>query len=75
MNANGVSLFKDKQTFMNAIFDKTLQTYRGKKHAKEYESDYNAQSENQKLSAFYIKSTNYRVRASIALSYITSAKT
>ena len=74
VTSNDVNLFKEKQKFMCAVFDKTLQIDRGKKHARDHESDYNAQSAHQKLIAFYTKSTNVRVRAFTALIYITSDK-
>ena len=74
MAADDVNLFKEKQKFMCAVFDKTLQTDRGKKHVREYENDYNAQSVHQKLRSFYTKSTNARVSASTTLRNITSAK-
>ena len=59
---------------MYAVFDKTMQNDRGKKHAREHESDCDAQSVCQKLSAFCTKSTNACVRVSTTLSYATSAK-
>ena len=74
VTGDDVALFKEKQKFMHAVFDKTLQTDRGKKYVREHEGDYNAQHVCQKLSAFYTKSTNARVSASTTLSYITSAK-
>ena len=69
-----VNLFREKQKFMHAVFDKTLQTDRGKKHVRENEGGYNSQSFYQKLNAFYTESTNARVSTSTALRYITSAK-
>ena len=40
---------------MNAVLDKLLQIDRGKKHARELEIDFNAQSVHKKLSMFYTK--------------------
>ena len=74
MTADDVSLFKEKNEFMYSVFDKKLQTYRGKKHMRGHESDYDAQSVHQKLSAFCTKSTNSRVSASTTLRCMTSAK-
>ena len=59
---------------MCAVFDKALQTDRGKKYVREYEVDYDAQLVYKKLSAFCTKSTTARVSASTTLSCITSAK-
>ena len=59
---------------MHSIFDKTFQTNRGKKCARENENDYSAQSVHQNLNSFHTESTNARVSTSTALSYITSAK-
>ena len=50
---NDVNLFIEKQKFMHAVFDKTLQTDRGKKHVREHEGDYNDQSVYKKLNSFY----------------------
>ena len=69
-----VNLFKEKHKFMHTVFDKMIQTNRGKKCAREQEGDYNAQSLHQNLNSFYTKSTNSRVSESTTLSYITSAK-
>ena len=68
VTADGIDLFKHKQSFIQAAFDKVLKTNRGKTYVREYEGDYNAQSVHQKLITFYNKSTNSRVSASITLS-------
>ena len=67
-------IFKEKQNFMHAIFDKTLQTNRGKMYVREQERDYDSQSVHRKLNSFHTKSTNARVSASTTLICITSAK-
>ena len=59
---------------MHDIFDKTVQSYRGKKCVREHERDYNFQSVHQKLNSFHTESTNNRVSSSTTLSYITSSK-
>ena len=59
---------------MHVFFDKTLQSDRGKKHMREHEGDYSAQSFYQKLNSFYTGSFNALVSTSTALSYIISAK-
>ena len=59
---------------MNDDIDKTLQTDRGKKHARNHEEDYIVQSMHQKMNYFCTKSTNTRISASNALRYITLAK-
>ena len=71
---NDVNMFKEKHKFMHSVFDKTLQTDRGKKYSREHEGDYNAQSFYQKLNSFHTESTNARARVSTTLSYITPAK-
>jgi len=74
VTADNKALFAEKNKFMHAVFDKTLQTDRGKKYVREHEEDFNAQHVYQKLSGFYTTSTNARVSAFTTLSYITSAK-
>ena len=69
-----IGLFKENQKFMYAIFDKEIQTGRGKKHIREHERHVNAQSACKKLNVFYIKLIKYRVNVSNVLSCITSAK-
>ena len=69
-----VNLFREKQKFVHATLDKTLQTDRVKKHAREHENDYDPQSVRQKLISFCTKSTNARISTSNALSHITSEK-
>ena len=59
---------------MCAVFDKTLQTDRGKIYVKEHERDYDAQRLHRKFNSFYTESTDARVSSSTTLSYITSAK-
>ena len=59
---------------MHAVFDKKLQTDRGKKYVREHEKDYDEQSVNLKLNSFYTESNNARVSASTTLIYMTSAK-
>ena len=74
MTSDDVNMFKENQKLMNDVFYKTLQTGRGKTHAREHEGDYNIQSVCQKLNSFYTESTNAHVRAFTALSYASSAK-
>ena len=50
LTADDVNLFKENQKSMCAVFDKTLQTDLGKKHARQNEGYYNAQSVFQKLN-------------------------
>ena len=69
-----VNLFRENQTFMHTVFDKTLQTDRGKKHLRDYERYYDAQSVYRNLNPFYTESTNAHISTSATLSYITSAK-
>ena len=39
VTTNDIGLFKEKQKFSRAIFDKVMQTDRRKKHVREYEED------------------------------------
>ena len=68
-----VNIFKQKQTFMHDVFDKTSQTDRGKKHLVEHEEESNTQSAHVKMNSFYNGSTNSRVSASTTFSHIKSA--
>ena len=63
-----VNLFRENQKLMRAVFDKTLQTDRGKTHSREHEGDCNVQSAYQKLNSFCTESTNARASAPTALS-------
>ena len=74
VTTDNVSLFQEKKKFIHAVFDKALQTDRGKKHMREHEVDYDAQLAYKKLSAFCTKSTTTRISASTTLSCVTSAK-
>ena len=72
--SNHIDLFKQKQKFMCTVFDKFLQTDRGKKHVREHERDFNAQITHEKWNLFYTKSTAARVNASDTLSCIKLTK-
>ena len=74
MTDDEVNLYREKKKSVRSVFDKKLQTDRGKKCLREYERDYDAQSVNKKLNSFCTESTNSRVSVSTTLSYITSAK-
>ena len=71
---DGKTLFREKQKLMHSAFTSTLLTNRGKKHAREHELDFNAQSVYEKLANFYTDSTVSRVNECDLLSYMTSAK-
>ena len=58
-----VNIFTEKKKFMHAVFDNTLQTDSGKKHVREQERDYDAQSVHRKLNSVCTESTNARVSA------------
>ena len=67
-------LFKEKQKYMFAVFDRTLQTDTGKALVREHENDFDAQKIYVELVKFYLKSTKASLDSSNVLSYITSAR-
>jgi hypothetical protein len=67
-------LFEVKQTYMFAVFEKTLLTDQGKAYVREYEKKSDAQSIYWRISEYAIKSTKASLKASTILSYITSCK-
>jgi hypothetical protein len=69
------ALFEVKQTYMFAVFEKTLLTDQGKAYVREYEKESDAhQSIYRRISKYAIKSTKASLEASTILSYITSCK-
>jgi hypothetical protein len=70
------ALFEVKQTYMFAVFEKTLLTdQEGKAYVREYEKKSDAQSIHRRISEYAIKSTEASLEeASTILSYITSCK-
>jgi hypothetical protein len=69
------ALFEVKQTYMFAVFEKTLLTDQGKAYVREYEKKSDAQSIYRRISEYAIKSTaKASLEASTILSYITSCK-
>jgi hypothetical protein len=68
------ALFEVKQTYMFAVFEKTLLTDQGKAYVREYEKKSDAQSIYRRISEHAIKSTKASLKASTILSYITSCK-
>jgi hypothetical protein len=68
-------LFTVKQTYMFAVFEKTLLTDQGKAYVREFEKESaDAQSIYRRISEYAIKSTKASLKASTILSYITSCK-
>jgi hypothetical protein len=68
------ALFAVKQTYMFAVFEKTLLTDQGKAYVREFEKESDAQSIYRRISEYAIKSTKASLEASTILSYITSCK-
>jgi hypothetical protein len=68
------ALFAVKQTYMFAVFEKTLLTDQGKAYVREYEKQYDAQSIYRRISEYAIKSMKASLEASTILSYIRSYK-
>jgi hypothetical protein len=68
-------LFAVKQTYIFAVFEKTLLNDQGKAYVPEYEKQSDAQSIYRRIvSEYAIKSTKASLEASMILSYITSCK-
>lgn len=67
-------LFKEKQKFVYAVFELTLQTDQGKAFVREHAKDGNAQKIYKKLVAHYQNSTAAAVDSEQYLQYITTAK-
>ena len=72
--SDDTELFDKKQSFMFAVFVKTLQTDNGKKFVREHEHDYDAQAVYIKLLNHAKSSTQAAIESSNILSYITSAR-
>jgi hypothetical protein len=68
------ALFEVKQTYMYAVFEKTLLTDQGKAYVREFEKESDAQSIYRRISEHAIKSTKASLEASTILSYITSCR-
>jgi len=66
-------LFKEKQKYMFAVFDRTLLTDIGKALVCEHETDFDAQKVYAKIVKYYLKATKASLDSSNLLSYITSA--
>jgi hypothetical protein len=73
--AEDKALFEVKQTYMFAVFEKTLLTdQEGKAYVREYEKKSDAQSIYRRISEYAIKPTKASLEASTILSYIMSCK-
>jgi hypothetical protein len=58
------ALFEVKQTYMFAVFEKTLLTDQGKAYVREYEKESDAHSIYRRISEYAIKSTKASLEAS-----------
>ncbi|HEY9711418.1 MAG TPA: hypothetical protein V6D48_24640 [Oculatellaceae cyanobacterium] len=67
-----IALFLEKQKFMYAVFEKTLQTDKGKALVRHYQTSFDAQKIYKELSEYAMKSTKAAMDASTLLSYITT---
>ncbi len=67
-------LFKEKQTYMFAVFEKTLLTDQGKAFVREFEKHSDAQSIYLRIREHALTSTKASIEASEILTYITSCK-
>ena len=72
--SDDTELFDKKQSFMFAVFFKTLQTDNGKKFVREHEHYYDAQAVYIKFLNHAKSSTQAAIESSNTLSYITSAR-
>jgi len=69
-----IDLFQEKQKYMFAVFERTLQTDTGKAIVRDHEDDADAQEVYTKVIAYYLKSTKASLDSSTLLSYITSVR-
>ena len=67
-----VALFIEQQKFMYAVFEKTLQTDKGKALVRLYHSTFDAQTIYKELLEYAMTSTKAAMNASSLLSYITT---
>ena len=73
-SAEDTALFWEKQKFMYAVFERTLQTDQGKAFVRGHETDFDAQAIYRGLVEYSLKSTKASLDTSTTLAYITSAK-
>ena len=67
-----IALFLEKQKFMYAVFEKTLQTDKGKALVRKHQYSFDAQKIYDELSEYAKKSTKATMDAASMLSYITT---
>ena len=74
MSAEDKELFNEKQKRVCSVFNKNLQSDKGKAFVRTHEDDYDAQSIYVKLADYYTKLVKVSLDSSNLLSYITSTR-
>jgi hypothetical protein len=69
-----VSLFEEKQKYMYAVFERTMQTDKGKAIVRSHEATFDAQKVYKEMHHYCVSSTRALLNSSTLLAYITSAK-
>lgn len=69
-----VELFDEKQKYMYAVFERTLQTDKGKALVRMYQDTYDAQTIYKELKEYSMKSTKASLDSRDLLSYISSSQ-
>ena len=69
-----IDLFEEKKKYMYAVFDKTMQTDKGKAIVRAHEATFDAQQVYKELYDYCTSSTRALLNSSTLLQYITSAK-
>jgi hypothetical protein len=62
------------KSFIFAVLESEVLTYRGKAIIRDHEHDCNAQKAYSKIKAYHLQSTKAKIESSVLLSYITSAR-
>lgn len=68
------ALFDAKQTYMYAVFEKVVQTDRGRAIVRQYEATYDAQKVYAELVQHHLQSTKAQMDAAEIMGYITTAR-
>jgi hypothetical protein len=72
--ADEISLFAEKQKFVYAVLESKVLTDRGKAIIRDHKHGFDAQKVYKKLKDYHLKSTKAKIKSSVLLSCITSAK-
>jgi hypothetical protein len=69
-----IALFEEKQKYMYAVFERTMQTDKGKAIVRAHEATFDAQQVYKEMHDYCVSSTKALLNSSTLLAYITSAK-